>query len=395
MELTEKSMSEVRRVGVITGLRENPYDDPVIKGMAQFIHARGAWKLLLHTTMQRSPGQLRKAALDGIIVKLPPGSPTLRAVRRLGIPVVDIMPDGACRGLPQVVPDDRRAGAAAAMHFLERGYRHFYCCRYPRTFQAKWSDDRAAGFAQVIEEAGYRAQYQEPDEQADWHNLGAPRRVRALAEWLRRIETPAAVFAVNDLRAENVLSACERAQRRVPEDLALVGVDNAMPFCELIEPPLSSVPLDQARAGYLAAELLDHLMSGGDPPKQRILVPPLPVVVRRSSDQLAIADPELSQALRFIWEHAAGRLDVAKVVKAVAISRRSLEMKFRKLLRRSAATEIWRVRVEKAKVLLRETDFSIRAVALRSGFRHPAHFSILFRRHSGMTPTQFRQQRQA
>lgn len=385
-------MSEVRRVGII--MHDNPFNDPTIRGMAQFTRARGHWKLLLETPAQCAPSQLQRAALDGAIVGLAKHSRMLRAIRRLGIPVVDILPESSLHRFPQILPDDRAVGRSVAQHFLQRGYRRFVCCRYSQAFDADWSDLRAEGFTQAIEDAGFEVQCHQPDPQANWRNLSSASRMSKLGQWLRRIETPAALFAVNDVRAEHVLVVCESAGLRVPEDIAVVGVDNAMPLCELLDPPLSSVPLDQVRAGYQAAELLDNLMSGGRAPKEPILVPPLSVVVRRSSDQFAVEDPELSQALRFIWDHATERLEVGRVVESVAISRRSLEMKFRKFLGRSAADEIWRVRVERAKALLRDASLPIRVVGLRSGFRHAAHFSILFRRRTGMTPMQFRQQSQ-
>jgi LacI family transcriptional regulator len=180
----------------------------------------------------------------------------------------------------------------------------------------------------------------------------------------------------------------------VPEEVAVVGVDNEEIFCELCNPALSSVAPDAERIGYQAAELLDQLMSGQAPLSQRILIDPLHIVTRRSSDTLAIKDRTVAAALRFISEQALHGCTVTEVVNFARVSRSFLERRFRQHLKRSPQAEIRRVQVSRIKQLLTETDFTLERISELSGFEHPEYMSVVFKRLSGQTPGQYRKQMQ-
>lgn len=184
--------------------------------------------------------------------------------------------------------------------------------------------------------------------------------------------------------------ACRQVGLRIPEDAALLGAEDDDLYCELARPALSSVRVPAEQIGREAAALLDRLLDGARPPRQPILLPPQGVVARRSSEVLAIDDPDVVAAARFIRGHGHLPLFVADVLREVPVERRSLERRFRKALGRGIWEEIRRVHVERAKRLLAETDQSIKAIAKQSGFTDFRHMAVVFRKELGLSPTAYR-----
>ena len=176
----------------------------------------------------------------------------------------------------------------------------------------------------------------------------------------------------------------------MPEDVAVVGVDNDELLCELSDPPLSSVSLNTQQAGYDAAALLDGLMSGRIQGHHRIMVEPIQVITRRSSEAFALDDREVALALRFIQDNALRPIGVVDVVRHVDCVRRTLELHFQHLLGRSVNQEIQRARLERAKRLLAETGLSVERVAEATGFGSSSYMIRLFQRQLGFTPKQYR-----
>jgi LacI family transcriptional regulator len=208
--------------------------------------------------------------------------------------------------------------------------------------------------------------------------------------WLKSLPRPVAVMACNDKRGRQILEACLLCGLKVPEEVAVVGVDNDLLFGNLSNPPLSSVALNLGKAGFEAAALLDKLMRGTVRKPGKIVIEPLWVVARRSSDFIATDDPHVVMALRFIRDHAKEAIDVGDVVREAGISRRSLEIRFQTILKRSIRAEIQRVRIGFAKQLLVETNLSVERIALLTGFCSLSHLGSTFRLETGMTPAQYR-----
>jgi LacI family transcriptional regulator len=199
-------------------------------------------------------------------------------------------------------------------------------------------------------------------------------------------------MACDDLMGRQILEACRHAQLAVPDDVAVVGVDDDELICELSDPPLTSVAPDAHRTGYEAAALLDRMMNGEVVKAEATLLPPLGVVPRASSDALAIDDADVSTAVRFIREHACDGIDVTDVVERVPLSRRVLESRFKRLVGRSPHEEIDRVQMNRAQELLRETDLSLVQVAEKVGFPHAEYLSVVFKKRTGLTPSGYRRQ---
>jgi len=247
---------------------------------------------------------------------------------------------------------------------------------------------RRSGFAAGIGIAEERLPtFLHPD--AWWRKPG--RAARALTDWLERLPLPVAVFAGNDYIGVKLANACAQLGLTVPDQVALVGVDNEEVLCEFANPPLSSVPCDTERMGYAAARLLDRLMEGGETaPAQHIVIPPLPLVVRASSNRFTTSDAAVLAALRRI--HHGGGLDlgVPEAVAATGLSRRALELRFRAEMGRSIHDEIIRARLLCACQLLTTTADPIRAVATASGFASAPRFHQVFRAHLGVPPSEYR-----
>ena len=211
--------------------------------------------------------------------------------------------------------------------------------------------------------------------------------------WLEELPKPVAILAANDVPAE-LADACRRFGLRVPDDVALLGVDNDDLECGLTSPPLSSVATPSRRIGYEAAKLLDELMAGRPAPRQGVFLPPTGVVTRVSTDALAIRDAAVVAALNFIRSRADDDLRIDQVAAHAASGRRMLEYKFRQLVGHTILEEIRRVRVQRVKQLLSDTDLPMPAVARRSGFSTPQRMSVVFRQATGLTPSAYRQQTQ-
>ncbi len=241
---------------------------------------------------------------------------------------------------PMIDVDNRLAGRLAAAHLLDRGFRNF------GFFGNSWtgfSMHREEGFREALAAAGHdlTACYAEflPRRPANATWQLHDRHVR---DWLMALAKPAAILACNDYPARRLAEMCHQLKLRVPEDVALLGIDNDELECLLSLPPLSSVVNPTHKIGFEAARMLDRLMSGRQPPQTTVLIPPAHVVTRQSTDIVAVADTDVSAALAFISVHASENIGPAEVVKGLAIARRALELRFRKLLGRSMLQEIQR-----------------------------------------------------
>ncbi|MGC4033059.1 MAG: substrate-binding domain-containing protein [Tepidisphaeraceae bacterium] len=211
-----------------------------------------------------------------------------------------------------------------------------------------------------------------------------------IAAWLKKLPKPVGIFACYDLRGQQVLDACRAIGLTIPDDVAVVGVDDDAVRCSLSDPPLSSVAPNTRRVGYQAAELLDRMMTGEKIEPGMRLVAPIGVSARRSTDALAVPDPEVAAAVRYIRDHYSSPMTVDDILEHVSLSRRSLESRFVSHIGRTPHAEILRCRLERAKQLLVETDLPIKTIANRVGVGTPEYLSVLFQRAFNTTPSAFR-----
>jgi LacI family transcriptional regulator len=278
------------------------------------------------------------------------------------------------------------AGRLAAEHLLERGFRRFAFCGYPGE---NWSRCREEGFCERLRESGFRPDIYETrrNVRIAWHREQA-----AVTAWLESLPKPVGVMACNDVRGRQVIEACVMGRMHVPNDVAVVGVDEDRLLSEFSNPPLSSVALNAEQGGYRAAELLDGMMSGRVERRQRILVEPLWVVARPSTEVIAVEDRDVAEALKYIRDHARRPIGVLDVVKHSAMSRRALEIRFHRSLGRSIREEIERLRLNLVRQLLVETNLSVQKIADNASFNSVSYLSKVFRRATGVTLTDYRRE---
>lgn len=330
---------------------------------------------------------------DGALVLLRQGRPRVAAfAQRLaakGIPVVDLSICHPEIRLPRVVGDNEAIGRLAAEHFAERHFRH------AAFFAKDWTNverQRLGGFRRAWLEAGRG----EPLAWA-WRKEGAKRRYddwNALNAWLSAklaaAPKPLAIFAYNDNNAALAFEAALSVGLSVPAEVAILGVDNEAIIAENQSVPLSSVRHDLREIGIQAAALLDRLMEGEPPPAAPVLVPPLGVAVRRSTDVVAVSSPVLRRALALIREHLPDAYGVSELAAELGVSRATLGRLFAAELESSPSREFLVQRLARAKTLLAAKGEPIKAIAAACGFCDAAHLTNVFRRETGMTPRTFR-----
>lgn len=310
----------------------------------------------------------------------------LRALRKPVVNVSGVLPE---LRFPRVVVDHREVGRLAAEHLLGHGLRHFGFVGYP---EHAFSLGREEGFCREVERAGFAVSVFRDRVRRLADPNGLWRWNRSLLKWLRALPSGAGVLASHDSQGVQVAEYCRYLGLRVPDEVAIVGVDDDDLLCDLARPSLSSVKLPGPRIGYEAAVMLERLIRRQHLETSRLVLPPVRLVVRQSSDIQAIADADVSAAVRYIRDHVGEPIDVGDVVRGVAASRRSLERRFRRLVQRGIGQEIRRAHLERAKALLADTDLPMSLVAARSGFTDSRQLSIVFRQETGLTPTRFRQQ---
>ncbi len=338
---------------------------------------------------------------DGIIANLPRMECRKLSTRTGGRPVVSVLNSDRVPLTTAVFPDDVALGKAAAEYFIHRGFREFAVVD---TWRTRFARQRVAGFFLGLRGVGHRLRL--------WSTRGGPRGRRApmataamegreaaggpggephLREWVRRLPKPVAIFCPADLLGFQLLEQCRLIGTRIPDDVAVLGVDDDPVRCELATPTLSSIRQPSVRVGFEAAGLLQRLMAGeGEVPAGPILVPPLSPVTRQSSDVLAVEDADLAAALRMIREHAHDPINVADILKKIPVTRRWLERAFMRTLGRSPLQDITRVKIDRAKMLLEETELSVREVAGRSGFSDAQKLTRAFKAGTGDTPGAYR-----
>ncbi len=365
----------------------------MLSGIANYAHHHGPWSFYWEPAgLEKVWPKLKSLDLDGIILR---DVDKLDEVLAFGIPAV-VVGHGKTEvsGLINVVTDSEVIGRMAAEHLLSCGFKQFaYCGTCLDAGQdVSWSQLRRQSFSTRIQEAGFSCfdfSLANPSESLSW-----PQERKAMSRWLESLPKPLGLMACNDDRARQVVEACQVARVSVPGELAIVGVDNDEVVCGLSDPPLSSVALNFERAGYEAAGTLKCLMGGKAPDSSRIDVRATHVVVRRSTDVIAVEDAVVAKALRFIRANLKGeQLNVGEVARSAGASRRVLEKRFRHELGYSVLNEIRRVRTNKIAQLLIETQMPVCEIAEALGFADLQHFARYFRSAKKISPLAYRKTR--
>jgi LacI family transcriptional regulator len=216
-----------------------------------------------------------------------------------------------------------------------------------------------------------------------------------MTRWIESLPRPVGIMACYDIRAQQLLDICRELNIAVPEEIAVIGVDNDRLLCDLCDPPLSSVTPDTHRTGFIAASLLDKQMAGERVESRAALIPPIGVETRQSTDVMAIDDPHIVSTLRFIRHNACSGIQVRDLLTRVPLSRRVLESRFKERIGRTPHEEITRIRMERVKTLLLETDLPLAAIAKRTGFNYIEYLNEAFKKWVGTTPGKYRKEASA
>lgn len=365
----------------------NAYARDLLNGIRAYLREHASWSIYLteHGRGATVPTWLQKWKGDGIIARVE-NQAIADALLATRLPTVDVSFGLERSPFPRVATDSNAASRLAAEHLRERGFVHFGYCGDSRYH---WSNMRRRHFSEHLRNAGFDCDIfpeTKPAPRSDtWE-----REIEQLGKWIRKLPRPVGIMAHYDIRGQQVLEACRRLGALVPDEVAVIGVHNDELLCDLCDPPLSSVIPNARRAGYESAAMLARMMAGEKLSPQVVLLEPVGIATRQSTDVVALSDARLSQAVRFIREHACERVTVEDILRAVPMSRTVFERRFKQALNCTPHEHILRVRLNHVKTLLSTTDLPLAAIAERAGFEHAEYLSVVFKRATGVTPGLFR-----
>jgi LacI family transcriptional regulator len=289
------------------------------------------------------------------------------------------------RYLPNITGQYRETGKLGAEYFLKKGYTNFAFYGFNNIV---WSRERAEGYESSVNSAGYHVHYFEHKKARStdiWYYKS-----KSLSKWLKSLPKPIALMACDDNQGVHITEACKQNKIRVPQEVAVLGVDNDVMLCELSDPPLSSIKLDIERAGYDTARAMDLMISGSVKFYPDIQVSPLKVVTRSSTDIYASRDENITNALDFIHKNIDQNLLVDQIVKEVPMSRRSLEKRFVEVTGLPIYKYILKLRIEKLAQKLVNSELSVFEIALEMGLPDSKNISRQFRQIMDCTPLEYR-----
>lgn len=383
-----EKIKKIKKIAIVLDPRLT-FGQSITEGVARYALECGQWAF--HTT-GGIPYISSELAFewrgDGMIGAI--GARLQAYLRKQEIPFVNVSTQMRALPIPSVVVDNAMVGSMAAEHLMEKGLEHFAVATWEEVAHLKI---RKEAFCKRLAREGYAC---------DHVSLGRVERFGELVgfnsgqleAYLRALENPIGVFALQDPIGRGVIETAQQLNLRVPEDVAVMGEGNWHFICDMVSPPLTSIDIGADRIGYRSAQLLDEIMHGKKPPRRSILVPPRGVIARQSTDVLAVHDEELCQAIRFIRENVNRPIQVEDLLEVVPINRRTLEKRFRKHLGRSIHEEIRRTRIQRACLLLRQTDMVIGRIHQACGYTAQDRFNAAFRQEKAMTPSQYRRKYQ-
>lgn len=367
----------------------------IMRGVMRYANIHRRWVLAeefhIHSTDPNSWPHC-----DGAIITEGKSDRIMAMQSRCGI-IISCSGGAFVPGVPSVAVDDFAIGRTAAEHLLECRLSNFAIYSWPRETHTV-ANNRIKGFEDALLESGHSSTVCPVP--FDWSRQLDSRsglHWPQLVAWLKTQPKPLGIFALDDMIAHDLAGACLEAGIDVPDQVAIIGVNNDDLLCESSWPPLSSVQCDFQRVGYLAAELMDRLLSGKAilPEEQMIRLKPVGVVRRLSSDILAVDDPNLAAAMRYIREHCCDPCSVDDILREIPVGRRRLERLFLEQIGRSPYAEITRARMKRAEELLSKSDMNILDVARLCGFADTPNFNRQFKQLLNETPASYRRSRKA
>ena len=377
----------MKKIAVILNLNKQ-YDRYLVAGIARYVREQGDWSLYLEDEPHLRIPDFKTWKGHGVIADLDDEN-LYKQLVDLKIPVVGL---GGGYGLytdngqiPYIYTDNKGIAELGAEHLYDRGFRNFAFSNIAPTAINGWAAERQDFFSSYINARGCKCHsFAEEEKHSNWEGM-----LQNLMNWLKALPKPLGLMAANDAKARHVLEACRRLGLRVPEDIAVVGVDDDPMMCELATPSLTSVIQGTDKLGYEAARLLDKKLKGEDK-VTGITVEPLGISIRQSTDIIAIDDELISKALAYIRENACNFIQVEDVSRFCGVSRSTLEKRFKAVLGQSVHFEIAKIQIKQALRLLVETTLPLKTVAEKSGFSTVQYMTMKVKEKTGKTPKNYR-----
>lgn len=369
------------------------YDREIIEGIGSYVNqTRVAWDLFLEEDFRFRLDGIEEWQGDGIIADFDDPA-VARALGAVRVPVVAVggsYHDAANYppGLPYVATDNRELVRAALRHLIERGLPRFACYSLPQSPLNRWAQQREQAFTELLAADGLQGEVHRglATSAPTWNSAG-----EKLAAWLRALPKPVGIIAVTDARARQLLQACIVAGIAVPDEVAIIGIDNDTLGQHLTRIGLSSVQQGTHEMGRAAAQLLHQALGGLRPGACQVVVPPVGVHARASTQRSVEHSAQVMRALHYIRQYACQGIKTEQVAQYTGLSRSSLEMYFRRELKRSVHQEILRHKLERGVALLEQPGASVGEVASAAGFRSVQYLHAVFKREFGMTPGEWRE----
>ncbi len=367
----------------------------ILRGFTQYIRLNSPWNVnfVSKTINDIDPSSLKNWEGDGILAHIPNAEtlneilskhcPTVLLARDIHQDLSDYHRSDSPIGPVFIRCDNAAIGHMAAEFFLRKNFENYAYVSYSR--DVCWCEERRASYMETLSNRGFKVHhFLPPDAAADWFSQREP-----LQKWLEALPKPVAILTANDFRGRQVLEVCQRAEISVPYDVAVLGVDNDLPVCEMCYPSLSSIEIDWERAGMLCAEALDAMMHGKIPTSPTIYRP-IRVVSRNSTEFFQVSDRLVVQILEIIRISRGENLRVSDILELIPVSERSAQDRFKKVVGHSIMEEIKRVRLKNICQLIEETTLSFHEIALSFGFENANHLGQMFKRELGITMGEYR-----
>lgn len=381
----ERRSTDARPVVALLIETSNAFSRALLRGVRDWIDSRGPWAIHFSEFGRGShpPDWLYRWKGDGIIARVETEQ-IAEATLTTGAPIVNVSAARIPLPFPSIISSSVMIAQLAAEHLMERRLTSFgYCgdARFP------WSTRHGENFQAAIQTAGYSCSMypSTPKDALDWNR----ERVK-LARWLRALPKPAGVMACYDIRGQQVLDVCREIGLRAPDEIAVIGQHNDEILCDLCDPPLTSVIPGARNAGFKAARLLDAMMRGDQATAKIHEIAPIGIATRQSTDVVAVDDPQIRTAIRFIQRNLQNPIGVDDLVEVCGLSRTLLERRFRRFFEVSPYEYILRQRHRYAERLVKESTLPIAQIATQLGFASPERFNAFFKRRAGQAPGQYR-----
>ncbi|WP_025764298.1 AraC family transcriptional regulator [Dyadobacter tibetensis] len=367
------------------------YSKSLMKGINTYSKEHGPWIFcrmpLFHRETVGMDGILKWAlewGADGIIGQLY-NDQDIQKIVDAGIPVIAQDFKERFTEIPNITGAYRSTGALGAEYFLKKGFTNFAFYGFG---DIVWSRERAEGFEDRLAQSGHEVHYFEHKKARStelWYYKPS-----SLSRWLKSLPKPIGLMTCDDNQGQHITEACRHVGIRIPEEVAVLGVDNDEMICDLSDPPLSSIALDTEQGGYEAGRLMDQMIQQGTQAFYDIVVAPLQVITRHSTDIYATHDHHIASSLKYIHQNIEKNLHVDEVVKQVPLSRRALEKRFLEITGFPIYKYIFNLRIEKFTQKLLDTDMSVFEIAMDMGLTDSKNIARQFRQVKGCSPSEFR-----